>query len=94
MLQANRPAVGWLGFRNFGYRKGAPGVSADPRSAIPAGVEQTVRWAPTGMDMFRRSGEFTKYSANAMLATRISFMNERSRLAERVSATSSDFRSG
>ncbi len=34
------------------------------------------------MDM--RSAEFTKYAANAMLATRISFMNELSRLAERL----------
>ncbi|HNU10266.1 MAG TPA: UDP-glucose/GDP-mannose dehydrogenase family protein [Rubrivivax sp.] len=33
-----------------------------------------------------RSAEFTKYAANAMLATRISFMNELSRLADRVGA--------
>ncbi len=33
-----------------------------------------------------RSAEFTKYAANAMLATRISFMNDLSNLADAVGA--------
>ena len=33
-----------------------------------------------------RSAEFTKYAANAMLATRISYMNELANLADRVGA--------
>jgi UDPglucose 6-dehydrogenase len=38
------------------------------------------------MYMDVRSAEFTKYAANAMLATRISFMNEMANLADRVGA--------
>ena len=46
------------------------------------------------MVMDVRSAEFTKYAANAMLATRISFMNELARLAERVGADIEHVRRG
>ncbi len=44
--------------------------------------------------MSRRAAELTKYAANAMLATRISFMNELSHFAERVGVDIEDVRKG
>jgi UDPglucose 6-dehydrogenase len=44
--------------------------------------------------MSRRAAELTKYAANAMLATRITFMNDLSRLSEAVGVDIEDVRQG
>jgi len=44
--------------------------------------------------MSRRAAELTKYAANAMLATRISFMNDLARLAERTGVDIEQVRRG
>ena len=46
------------------------------------------------LTMSRRSAELTKYSANAMLACRISFINQISRLADELGANIDEIRQG
>jgi UDPglucose 6-dehydrogenase len=62
-------------------------------SRSPGAIEQMRRlYAPFNRNhdrvvvMDERSAELTKYAANAMLATKISFMNEMANIAERVGA--------
>jgi len=65
-------------------------------------TEQVVRelYAPFSRNhdkiiiMDARSAEFTKYAANCMLATKISFMNEMANLAERLGADIEEVRRG
>ena len=72
-------------------------IGADDPSAIEAMREL---YAPFQRSHDRlqvmdiRSAELTKYAANAMLATRISFMNELALLAERLGADIEDVRRG
>ncbi|QNP40835.1 UDP-glucose dehydrogenase family protein [Lysobacter solisilvae (ex Woo and Kim 2020)] len=70
-------------------------------ASSPASIEQLKRlYAPFNRNHERivamdvRSAELTKYAANAMLATKISFMNEMANIAERVGADIEHVRHG
>jgi UDPglucose 6-dehydrogenase len=68
----------------------------DPRAAevLRTLYRDMLRTSDRVMVMDIRSAELTKYAANAMLATRISFMNELARLAEVVGADIEQIRRG
>jgi UDPglucose 6-dehydrogenase len=68
----------------------------DPRAAdlLRTLYREMLRTSDRVMVMDTCSAELTKYAANAMLATRISFMNELARLAEVVGADIEEIRRG
>ena len=70
--------------------------SADPRATqvMRELYEAVLRNRDRMLVMDTRSAELTKYAANAMLATRISFMNELANLAEKLGADIESVRHG
>jgi len=71
------------------------GVSSDRARAVMAELYAPfVRTEQPILFMDPRSAELTKYAANAMLATRISFMNDISSLCERLGADVDQVRRG
>ncbi|WP_028387581.1 UDP-glucose dehydrogenase family protein [Legionella fairfieldensis] len=63
-------------------------------AALEAIYQPLVEQGVPLLRMSRRSAELTKYSANAMLACRISFMNQISQLAESLGADIDEIRQG
>jgi UDPglucose 6-dehydrogenase len=69
--------------------------SDDPQArAILRALYSTLCPAERILEMDLAGAELTKYAANAMLATRISFMNELARLADAIGADIEDVRRG
>jgi len=72
-------------------------VGADSERALSTMLELYGPFVRTGhpiVAMDVRSAELTKYAANAMLATKISFMNEMARICDRVGANVEKVRMG
>ncbi|MEO7547343.1 MAG: UDP-glucose/GDP-mannose dehydrogenase family protein [Ramlibacter sp.] len=75
------------------------GVSRDGAGQTALAMMRQL-YAPLNVDqectcvMDNRSAEFTKYAANAMLATRVSFMNELANLAEQITVDIESVREG
>jgi UDPglucose 6-dehydrogenase len=72
-------------------------VGADSERALNLMLELYSPFVRTGhpiVTMDVRSAELTKYAANAMLATKISFMNEMARICDRVGANVEKVRLG
>ena len=75
------------------------GIGSTP-AELDAGAMMRELYRPFGHNRERvicmdvRSAEFTKYAANAMLATRISFMNEMANLADRLGVDIENVRIG
>src|SRR5699024_7706222 len=71
------------------------GTSSDRAAEIMTTLyEPFVRSGNPIIIMDRRSAELTKYAANAMLATKITFMNEMANVCERVGANVDNVRRG